>query len=204
MEILHSIIEWIVQVVGQLGYPGIFIMMTLESSFFIFPSEVVMIPAGYLAFQGEMNLYAVIFLGIAGSLTGSLLNYYLAVWLGRPFLMKFGKYVFLTPEKIEQVEKYFIRHGEISTFIGRLITIVRQYISFPAGLAGMNIFRFILFTALGAGLWVVILTLIGYVAADNQELITRYSKEASWGLLVFCVVLIGVYVWRQKRKKRAA
>jgi len=204
MEILHSIIEWIVQVVGQLGYPGIFIMMTLESSFFIFPSEVVMIPAGYLAFQGEMNLYAVIFLGIAGSLTGSLLNYYLAVWLGRPFLMKFGKYVFLTPEKIEQVEKYFIRHGEISTFIGRLITIVRQYISFPAGLAGMNIFRFILFTTLGAGLWVVILTLIGYVAADNQELITRYSKEASWGLLVFCVVLIGVYVWRQKRKKRAA
>ncbi len=204
MEILHQIIDWIIQTVGQLGYPGIFIMMALESSFFPFPSEVVMIPAGYLSFKGEMNIFAAIAMGIGGSLAGALLNYYLAVWLGRPFLMKFGKYVLLTPEKMERVESYFDRHGEISTFIGRLITVVRQYISFPAGLARMHLGRFLFFTGLGAGLWVIVLTLIGYIAAGNQDLITRYSKEATYGLVAFCVILAGVYVWRHKRKNRTA
>ena len=204
MEFLHQAIEWIIQTVGQLGYPGIFIMMALESSFFPFPSEVVMIPAGYLAFKGEMNFMAAVFFGIAGSLAGALLNYYLAVWLGRPFLLRFGKYFFLSPEKMERVEKFFAKHGEISTFIGRLITVVRQYISFPAGLARMNLGRFLIFTGLGAGIWVVILTLIGYIAADNQELITHYSKEATYGLIAFCIVLAGVYIWRQKKKKSPA
>ncbi len=204
MEILHQAIEWIIQTVGQLGYPGIFIMMALESSFFPFPSEVVMIPAGYLSFKGEMSFAAAIFFGLAGSLAGALLNYYLAVWLGRPFLLRFGKYFFLSPEKMERVERYFEKHGEISTFIGRLITVVRQYISFPAGLARMNLGRFLFFTGLGAGIWVIILTLIGYIAADNQELISRYSKEATWGLATFCIVLAGLYIWRQKRKKNKA
>jgi len=201
MEILGQAIEWIVRTVGTLGYPGIFIMMLLESSFFPFPSEVVMIPAGYLAYKGQMSLTAAVVMGIAGSLAGALLNYYLALWLGRAFLLRWGRYVLLTPDKLERVEVFFARHGEISTFIGRLITVVRQYISFPAGLARMPLARFMFFTGLGAGIWVVILAVIGYIAADNQELIRRYSEEASYGLLAFCVVAVGLYVWRQKRKR---
>ena len=199
---LAGIIEWIIRVVGQLGYPGIFIMMLLESSFFPFPSEVVMIPAGYLAYRGEMNMTLAVVAGIAGSLAGALVNYYLAVWLGRPFLHHYGRYFFLTPEKLAKVDRFFRQHGEISTFVGRLITVVRQYISFPAGLARMPMGRFVLYTGLGAGIWVFVLALVGYVAAGNENLIRAYSREASIGLLVFCAVLVAVYLVRYRRKRR--
>jgi len=200
MEIIGEIISLIVQTISQLGYPGIFLLMALESSFFPFPSEVVMIPAGYLAYQGQINLAAVIALGLAGSLVGALVNYYLAVWLGRPFLERYGRYFFLTPEKMARVETFFNTHGEVSTFIGRLITVVRQYISFPAGLARMNLFRFLLFTGLGAGLWVSVLAAIGYLAGDNEELIREYSHEATAGLLILCGAIAAIYLWRHRRK----
>lgn len=203
MEFVGQAIEWIIQTVGQLGYPGIFILMFLESSFFPFPSEVVMIPAGYLAYQGQMSMAAAIAAGILGSLAGALLNYWLAFWLGRPFVEKFGRFVLLTPDKLKRVDSYFEAHGEISTFIGRLITVVRQYISFPAGLCRMHLGRFLLYTGLGAGLWVAILAVVGYIAGGNQELIKRYSQEATWGLLAFCLLVLAVYVIRHRRKKAA-
>lgn len=202
MEILGQITQWIIETVSQFGYPGIFIMMLLESSFFPFPSEVVMVPAGYLAFKGQMSMTMVILLGIAGSLAGALLNYYLAVWLGRPFLERFGKYLLLTPEKLERVDRFFTKHGEISTFIGRLITVVRQYISFPAGLARMHLGKFLFFTGLGAGLWVTVLTIIGYVAAGNEDLIKTYSREATLGLVALCILVLGLYIYRHRRKKQ--
>ncbi|MBW1713605.1 MAG: DedA family protein [Deltaproteobacteria bacterium] len=196
-------VEWIIQTVGQLGYPGIFILMLLESSFFPFPSEVVMIPAGYLAYQGQMSMAVAIAMGILGSLAGALLNYWLALWLGRPFLEKYGRFVLLTPDKLKRVDSYFQAHGEISTFIGRLITVVRQYISFPAGLCRMHLGRFLLYTGLGAGLWVTVLAGVGYIAGDNQGLIKKYSQEATWSLLAFCVLLLAVYIIRHRRKKAA-
>jgi len=204
MGFLGQAVEWIIQVVGQLGYPGIFIMMLLESSFFPFPSEVVMIPAGYLAYQGQMNMALAITLGIAGSLAGALINYYLAVWLGRPFLERFGRYFLLTPDKLARVDSFFRNHGEISTFIGRLITVVRQYISFPAGLARLHLGRFLFYTGLGAGLWVTVLAVIGYLAAGNEELIRRYSRETTIGLIVFCVLVLAAYVIRLRRRAAAA
>lgn len=204
MHLLGQFVEWIIQVVGQFGYPGIFIMMLLESSFFPFPSEVVMIPAGYLAYRGEMNMAVAVAAGIAGSLAGALVNYYLAVWLGRPFLDRYGRYLFLTPEKLARVDRFFQEHGEISTFVGRLITVVRQYISFPAGLARMPMGRFLFYTGLGAGLWVVVLALVGYVAAGNEALIRAYSREASIGLLVFCAALVAVYAARYRRRRVTA
>jgi membrane protein DedA with SNARE-associated domain len=203
MHLLGDLIQWIIRVVGALGYPGIFVMMLLESSFFPFPSEVVMIPAGYLAYRGEMSMLAAIAVGVAGSLAGALVNYYLAVWLGRPFLERYGRYLFLPPEKFHRVERFFREHGEISTFVGRLITVVRQYISFPAGLARMPMGRFLFFTGLGAGIWVAILAAIGYVAAGNEQLIRAYSREASLALLAFCAALVAAYVARQRRKAAA-
>ena len=150
---IMEIIDWIVSTVGSLGYPGIFILMMLESSFVPFPSEVIMIPAGYLASKGEMQIVIVILCGIFGSLVGALINYYLAVWLGRPFLLNYGKYVMFKEEHLYKMETFFQRHGHISTFTGRLIPMVRQYISFPAGLARMNIPMFCFYTTLGAGIW---------------------------------------------------
>ena len=200
---LHQIIDWIVTVVGQWGYPGIVVMMFLESSFFPFPSEVVMIPAGYLAYKGEMNAVTAVAMGIVGSWLGALFNYYLAVFLGRPFLLKWGKYFFLTEQKMAKVEEFFRRHGEISTFTGRLITVVRQYISFPAGLARMNVGRFLFYTGLGAGLWVTILVWIGYIAGQNEDLIKQYSREATILVLIGCVVLITVYVVVHRRRSKA-
>ncbi|MFA6741837.1 MAG: DedA family protein [Arcobacteraceae bacterium] len=198
---LTSIIDFIVQTVGSLGYAGIFIMMFLESSFFPFPSEVVMIPAGYLAFKGEMNMYLVILFGILGSLAGSLFNYYLAVKFGRRFLIKYGKYFFIKEETIVRMEVFFKNHGHISTFSGRLIPVVRQYISLPAGLARMNLFVFSLYTSLGAGIWVVILTLLGYFLGDNELLIKEYLHYIIIVLLILLSILIFWYYTKTKKLK---
>jgi len=196
---MEIIITWIVDIIARLGYPGIIILMFLESSFFPFPSEIVIPPAGYLASQGSMNIWLVILTGIMGSLLGALFNYYLALWLGRPLLMKFGKYFFLTPERFAKVDDYFLKHGDISTFTGRLITVVRQYISFPAGLTRMNIIKFSFYTAIGAGIWVTILACIGFMVGNNIERVQQYSKQASLMLLVFIVILVLFYIIRFKR-----
>ena len=198
---LTSIINFIVETVSSLGYAGIFIMMFLESSFFPFPSEVVMIPAGYLAYKGEMNIYIVILLGILGSLGGALFNYYFALKFGRTFLLKYGKYFFVSHESIEKTEKFFKNHGHISTFSGRLIPGLRHYISLPAGLAKMNLFVFCLYTSLGAALWVTILTVLGYYLGDNQELIKEYLRYLIVGLLITLTVLGFWYYKKVKNSK---
>nr|WP_112051369.1 DedA family protein [Helicobacter sp. 15-1451] len=137
-------------------------MMFLESSFVPFPSEIAMIPAGYLAFKGEMNLFLVIISGILGSLAGSLLNYYLALYVGREILLKYGRFVGFKEETMVKMERFFEVYGPISTFSGRLIPVVRQYISLPAGAGKMNLASFCLYTSLGAGIWVSILAIFGY------------------------------------------
>jgi membrane protein DedA with SNARE-associated domain len=201
---LHEAVQWIVGVVGQWGYTGIVVMMTLESSFFPFPSEVVMIPAGYLAFQGKMNLFLAIFWGVVGSWLGALVNYGLAVYLGRPVLLRWGRYFFIKEKDFLRVEQFFRRHGEIGTFTGRLIPVVRQYISFPAGLARMRMSHFLFYTGLGAGLWVTVLALIGYVAGRNEDLIRRYTHQATLGALALCTIVIVVYIaaYRRRRARR--
>ncbi|WP_419763869.1 MAG: DedA family protein [Arcobacter sp.] len=197
---LHEIVDFIVQTVGSLGYFGIFIMMFLESSFFPFPSEVVMVPAGYLAFKGEMNMTIAIIAGILGSLVGALFNYYLAIKFGRRFLIKYGKYFFVNEETISKMENFFKAHGPISTFSGRLIPAVRQYISFPAGLAKMNIFLFSLYTSLGAGIWVIILALVGYFIGDNEQLIKEYLRYIVIAILITLAFIVYVYYKKYKRK----
>ncbi|MBU0923919.1 DedA family protein [bacterium] len=199
---LASIVDFIVQTVGSLGYAGIFIMMFLESSFFPFPSEVVMIPAGYLAYKGEMNIYIAIIVGILGSLAGALFNYYLAVKFGRRFLIKYGKYFFIKEETITKMEEFFKSHGHISTFSGRLIPAVRQYISFPAGLARMNLFIFCIYTSLGAGIWVIILTLLGYFLGGNEALIKEYLHTIVIVILVLLAIL-ALWYYRKTKKTKA-
>ena len=197
---LHDIVDFIVDTVGSLGYTGIFIMMFLESSFFPFPSEVVMVPAGYLASKGEMNIYLAVLAGIAGSLGGAVFNYYLAKKYGRAFLSKYGKYVLVKEETLQKMEEFFDKHGHISTFSGRLIPAVRQYISLPAGLAKMDLWKFSLYTSLGAGIWVIILTLLGYFIGQNQELISEYLRVIIITILALLAIGIFFYI-RLKMKK---
>jgi len=192
--LLGDIVNYILTTIGDLGYSGIFILMFLESSFFPFPSEVVMVPAGYLAFKGEMNLFLVIAMGILGSLAGAIFNYYLAIKLGRAFILKYGKYIFLTEETLLKVEDFFAKHGSISTFSGRLIPAVRQYISLPAGLGRMNLLKFSIYTSLGAGIWVTILALLGYFIGSNEELISTYLTYIIVGVLILLAILVAFYI----------
>lgn len=196
---LTDIISWIVNTVGSLGYPGIFLLMLIESSFIPFPSEVIMIPAGYLASKGEMNMVAVILCGIIGSLFGALLNYYLAIKLGRPLLIRYGKYVMFNENNLQKMEDFFARHGHISTFTGRLIPMIRQYISIPAGLARMNLSIFCFYTGLGAGIWVIILTLLGYFIGENEMLIKEYLRDIVIALFVSCAIGVALY-WNFQRR----
>jgi len=199
---MHQLIEWLLTTIGALGYPGIFILMAMESSVIPIPSELVMPPAGYLAQQGQMNMLIVILCGTAGSLAGAYANYFAAHYLGRPLLLKYGKYVWITEKKFAKVERFFRDHGEVSTFVGRLLPVVRHLISLPAGLSGMNHVKFSLYTLAGAGLWVTVLTFIGYFIGMNRELIMRYSHHALIGAVVLSVVIIILYV-RSHRKKTA-
>ena len=137
------VVTFLVHTVGRLGYAGVILLMALESSFVPFPSEVVVPPAGYLASLGQMNIFLVILSGIVGSILGSLLNYWIASRFGRDFLLKYSKYFFINTEKFARFEVFFNTHGEITTFVGRLIPVIRQYISFPAGLVRMNLKKFI-------------------------------------------------------------
>jgi membrane protein DedA with SNARE-associated domain len=198
---MHALIDWLLLTIGSLGYPGIFLLMAMESSVIPIPSELVMPPAGYLAQQGQMNVWVAIFMGTFGSLVGAYANYYAAHYLGRPLVLKYGKYVWITEEKFAKVEQYFKDHGEISTFIGRLLPVVRHLISLPAGLANMNHVKFTLYTLAGAGIWVTILTWIGYFIGANQELIMQYSHQAVIGVILVSVVIIALYVRNHKRKK---
>ncbi len=195
---MKGIALWIVSKVGSLGYAGIFFLMFLESSFFPFPSEVVMPPAGYLAAKGKMNLWLAIFAGSAGSLAGALFNYYLAMLLGRPFLERYGRYLLVDRKKLAWLDGFFERHGAISTFVGRLLPGIRQYISLPAGLSRMNVLVFSIFTFAGAGIWVSTLALIGYFVGKNEVLLKRYIHLATLGALVFSALLIALYIKLKK------
>ena len=198
---IHEIAQTIVQYIGDMGYWGIFLLMFLESTFFPFPSEIIMIPAGYLAYQGEMNVALVIFIGILGSLLGALFNYYLAMHFGRKFILKYGKYFFIKEETLDKLEAFFTKHGELSTFNGRLIPGIRQLISLPAGLAKMNIAKFSLYSALGAGIWVVVLVALGYVLGSNEALISEYLHTATIIALISVVFITIFYIIRNKRKR---
>lgn len=196
---LTDIVNFVVDTVGSLGYTGIFIMMFLESTFFPFPSEVVMIPAGYLVYKGEMNMAMVLFCGISGSLAGALFNYFLAIYLGRAIIVKYGRYFFIKEATVVKTEKFFENHGHISTFSGRLIPAVRQLISFPAGLARMNLLSFSIYTTLGASIWVVILALLGYYIGDNETLVKEYLRYIIFAIL-FTLALLGFWYYRKVKK----
>lgn len=205
LEFFSNLISLLLSLISQLGYIGIFIGMAIESSFFPFPSEIILIPAGALIAQGKMFFLPVLLAGLLGSLLGALINYLLALFLGRTaidyLVKKYGKFIFITQKSIRKSDIYFKKHGEITTFIGRLIPGIRQLISLPAGFSKMKLSKFFLFTALGAGLWSIILILIGYFFGNNIELI---KANLNIVLLIISLLIIIFYVlfFRNRRNSR--
>jgi len=198
---IKELAQDLVDLIFDWGYLGIFLLMAIESSFIPFPSEIVMVPAGYLASQGQMSLAMILASGLGGSMVGAFINYYLAFFVGRRFLELYGKYFFISNAALDKMDDYFSKHGHISTFIGRLIPGIRQLISIPAGLAKMSIVQFSVFTALGAGIWSLVLTLLGYFIGENQALIEIYLKQITIIVLISLAILAFVYFAYQKRKK---
>jgi len=195
-ELAHTLVD----LIFDWGYLGIFLLMAVESSFLPFPSEIVLIPAGYLASQGEMSVALIMSSALAGSMLGAFINYYLALTLGRKFLQNYGKYFFIKEATLEKMERFFAKHGAISTFIGRLIPGIRQLISVPAGLSRMNLTIFSIYTALGASIWAFILTMLGYFIGENQDLIDLYLKQITLATL-FIIFIIGFWYYKREKLK---
>ena len=199
----------VISVIAKIGYWGIVLLMAIESSFIPFPSEIIILPAAYLAQQGEMNIFLVIIAGITGSLLGALINYFLAYTLGRKIIYslvnhRLSKFLLLSRAKVNRAEKYFLKYGSVSTFIGRLIPWIRQLISIPAGFSKMNLSSFILYTLMGSGAWVIVLAVLGYSFGSNQELLEKYYGEISLLFVVLAIVLaIGIIVKRKIKKTNA-
>lgn len=198
---LENLTNWLIDGIGAMGYPGIFLLMAMESSIIPVPSELVMPPAGYLAYLGKMNPWAAILAGSIGSLVGAYANYFASRYLGRPLILKYGRYVLIPPDKFERIESFFLRHGEISTFIGRLLPVVRHLISIPAGLAGMNHLKFSAYTVSGAAIWCAILTWIGYALGEHQEMVIAWSHKALLWVIVASCTIIYIYIWQHRRRQ---
>lgn len=210
---MQSLIDF---VLFNLNYWWVFVFMTIESSFIPFPSEVVVPPAAFLSMTPDspMNILLVVLVATLGADMGALINYYLAKWLGRPIVYKFadsriGHMCLIDRAKVEHAEAYFREHGAASTFFGRLIPAVRQLISIPAGLAGMPLRSFLLYTTLGAGIWNSVLALLGYIiyriypASSTQQvadLAKGYSHEIGYVILALAIVVVGVLIYKGAKK----
>jgi len=222
IETIASHLDTLAALAPTWGLLFVFVFMAIESSFIPFPSEVVMIPAGFLAARGELGIgspaaavWMAIGVGVLGSLAGAFVNYYLALWVGKPFLEKYGKYFFIKPEPLARACEVFNRYGAATTFVCRMVPAIRQLISIPAGIARMPLGSFTLFTGLGAGVWTAILAFVGYGLGKTTgditylELCMRGKAMASshLPLVIGCAVaLVAAYfaVTRIVMNRRAA
>ncbi|MBP3613758.1 MAG: DedA family protein [Bacteroidaceae bacterium] len=210
---MESLIQFCLE---HLNYWTVTFFMAVESSFIPFPSEAVVPPAAWKAtVSGDMNIVLVVLFATLGALIGAFINYYLALWLGRPIVYKFansrfGHLCLIDEAKVKYAEEYFDKHGAVSTFVGRLIPAVRQLISIPAGLARMGLGKFVLFTALGAGAWNIVLAALGYAMAqipgltteaEVMEAVEKYSKEIGIGIAVVVLVVLAVLIYKGMKKK---
>lgn len=206
LNLIQNIEHWYE---NNINYTSITLLMAAESSILPVPSEMVIPPAVYVAMKpgSDLSIFWIIIFGTIGALIGASFNYIMSMWLGRIIIYKFadskiGKLLMLSSEKIKKSEKFFNDHGKTSTFIGRLIPVVRHLISIPAGLARMKYMNFLLYTFLGAGLWNIILAGLGYIAGENRDLINTYSHEFSYAFLAIAVVLVGWLIFKSVRKKQ--
>jgi membrane protein DedA with SNARE-associated domain len=202
MEIFQTLFDWYM---ANLNYFTVALLMAIESTFIPLPSEIVVPFAAYKAAQGDLNVVLVVLFGTIGALTGSLINYTLSYYLGRPIVYAFaesrvGKIFLLSREKVEHAETYFLKNGRTSTFIGRLVPGIRHLISIPAGLAKMNLRDFMLFTFVGAGIWNIILAIVGYYLYEVRDQIFPYMEYILYLLGAIFVVYLIIKIRKNNKK----
>lgn len=202
---MEEIYTWIA---ANMDYWVVTVFMAIESSFIPFPSEVVIIPAAYIAInQGTMSIPMIVLAGTIGAVIGALVNYYLALWLGRPIVYKFadskiGHMLLIDRDGVEKAESYFAEHGAVGTFVGRLIPVIRQLISIPAGLARLNMTTFLCFTALGAGIWNAVLAGLGAILGKSmpeEALIEKVEQYSGYVKVVIVIVVILAFAYYIKK-----
>ncbi len=202
---LINFFNFLLSITEGLGHVGVMILMSIESSFIPMPSEIIVPPAAYLASLGKMNIFLIIIMGTLGSLIGAIFNYIIGYYLGRVVVYKlsdhrFAKFFLINRIKLEKAEKYFIKNANSATFLGRLIPVIRQLISIPAGFCKMNFMSFVLYTTLGSFIWVTILAILGYFLGSNEEILIRYYKEISIILLFVGVLYFYFKIFKKKKK----
>jgi membrane protein DedA with SNARE-associated domain len=197
---MEAFATWLVNMIQGFGYPGLFLLTFIGNVFIPVPLELVMIPAGYLVQQGEMNALIVLPTVIAGDILGSLAGYFIAWQFGRRFLFAYGKYFFFNQRKMELLDGFFARHGEISTLTGRLVPGLRHFMAFPAGLAHMKLRKFILYTGIGGGLWSATLLLVGYIIGGQKHLVRHYMPYITGAVVGAVAVMIILYIIRHRKK----
>ncbi|MBI5554067.1 MAG: DedA family protein [Candidatus Diapherotrites archaeon] len=198
------LVEWlagsVTAFISAIGYPGIVLLMALESMITPIPSELVMPFAGFLVAGGKMGFWAAVLAGALGSLIGSWISYAMGYWMGRPFVLRFGKFLLLNDHHLEKTEKWFSAHGSKTIFLGRLIPVVRHLISIPAGIGKMNPITFSAYTFAGAFLWCTILTYAGTILQQNWKMIAGYSQFIDWA--IFFILAGGIIFFIQRNRSR--
>jgi membrane protein DedA with SNARE-associated domain len=201
MSLTEIVATYATQLIENLGYPGVFILMVMESMVFPIPSEAVMPFAGFLIVQKTFTFWQVALISTLGSIAGSLASYAIGYYGGMPFVKKFGKYALLDPKELETTEHFFQKRGDITILICRFIPVVRHLISIPAGVGKMNLMKFSIFTIIGAGIWNCILAYIGCILKSNWAQVMKYSHIIDIVVVLVLIGLVGLYIARHLRRK---
>lgn len=200
-NILSVIASWIVGVISALGYGGVILLMAIESANIPLPSEIIMPFSGFLVARGELNLWLVGLAGAIGCVLGSVFSYWLGAVGGRPLVQKYGKYILISHHDLDLADNWFKKRGELTVFVGRLLPVVRTFISFPAGIARMNFGRFVLYSFLGSLPWCLLLAYVGQKMGENWENIRGYFHKFDYLILVLIVLFIIWWVWRHLKNR---
>lgn len=201
--ILSAVANWIIHIISSLGYSGVALLMAIESANIPLPSEIIMPFSGFLVAQGHLNLWLTGLAGGVGCVIGSVLSYWIGTVGGRPLIEKYGKYILISHHDLDIADGWFKKHGEMTVFFGRLLPVVRTFISFPAGIAKMNFGRFVVYSFVGSVLWSLFLAYIGEKLGENWESLRGYFHGFDWVILILIVLSIVWYVWRHIKNSKS-
>ena len=202
--IIKYVAAFVIIGISRIGYAGIALMMAIESACIPLPSEIIMPFSGYLVYAGHFGLFYVALAGTVGCVIGSVAAYWAGVYGGRPFLLKYGKYVLITPRELDSADRWFARFGDGAIFISRLLPVVRTFISLPAGIAGMNFPKFVIYTFLGSFPWCLGLAWIGEKMGENWDTLGKYFHRMDAAIGVVILAGIAFFIWRHWPRKSVA
>jgi len=202
-SILLFMSNFIIHSISASGYFGLFGLMAIESANIPLPSEVIMPFAGFLISRGEMNLFLAGLSGAVGCLVGSLLSYAIGLWGGRPLIEKYGKYIFISHHDLDSADRWFKKFGDEAIFFARILPVIRTYISFPAGIAKMDLKKFSLYTFAGSFIWCLALAYIGFKLGDHWESLKKYFHGLDWVILILIILGIGYWIWRHIKNSKS-